>query len=249
MNPDCSFAIIMPAYNCIETIDRAVSSVLKQTYDKWHLYIINDASKDDLSGVLQKYRNNSKITILTNDINLGAAETRNVGLRHSNEPYIAFLDSDDEWTSDKLMKQFEALSSDDDVVISEYIFIQDNDSKRSTIITYDKDYLNLDDFLKKKFRVCFSSVCFRRFDCLFKKLGHEDYLFLRDILTKYHKARVIKDATVKYYAVEGSLSGDKKKAAQWHLNCLRYLFKSRIKVSYYFLYYVMNSLLFKWKTR
>ncbi|WP_407258312.1 glycosyltransferase [Klebsiella quasipneumoniae] len=55
-----SVAIIMPVYNCQDTLDRAIKSVITQTYENWHLYIINDKSVDDLDNILGLYKDNEK---------------------------------------------------------------------------------------------------------------------------------------------------------------------------------------------
>ncbi|WP_407299210.1 glycosyltransferase [Klebsiella quasipneumoniae] len=50
----------MPVYNCQDTLDRAIKSVITQTYENWHLYIINDKSVDDLDNILGLYKDNEK---------------------------------------------------------------------------------------------------------------------------------------------------------------------------------------------
>lgn len=240
-------AIIMPAYNCSKTIERAINSVINQSYNDWHLYIVNDASKDRLLDTLDKYSNNIKITLINNETNKGAAESRNIGIHSGQEEIVAFLDSDDEWHTEKLKLQIDCLKNGSDFVMSAYNYIKEDNHSRS--INYKKTHLQKKDFLKKKFRVCFSSVCYRRFNIAFKKIGHEDYIFINDLFSKYSQARVLSEALVNYYSIEGSLSNNKKKAISWHLDCLRYLFNNNVKIGYYFLLYIFNALLFKWKVR
>lgn len=240
-------AIVMPAYNCKDTIKRAISSIQEQSFTDWHLYIVNDASKDGLLDILDEYSQDSKITIINNEINLGAAESRNVGLRSGSEEFVAFLDSDDAWHKDKLKLQVECIDEGYNMIISSYNYIKPGGAQRG--VRYKSDFLEKNAFLKKDFRVCFSSVCYRRFDLEFKKIGHEDYIFLNDLFNEYGMARVVRKEIVNYYAVEGSLSDNKKRAIAWHLDCLRYLFKNNLKIAYYFSLYVVNALFFKWKVR
>lgn len=112
--------IVMPMYNARQTVLRAVQSVMNQTWPDWHLYLINDKSTDDSLALVREHCNDPRITILDNEVNLGAAETRNVGLRAAKEEIIAFLDSDDEWHVDKLAQQAAAIAAGDDFVITEY---------------------------------------------------------------------------------------------------------------------------------
>ncbi|WP_198511613.1 glycosyltransferase, partial [Bacillus subtilis] len=88
--------IVMPMYNARQTVLRAVQSVINQHYTDWHLYLVNDKSTDDSLEFVREHCQDPRITILDNAVNMGAAETRNVGLRAATEEIIAFLDSDDE---------------------------------------------------------------------------------------------------------------------------------------------------------
>ncbi len=108
--------IVMPMYNAHQTVLRAVQSVMNQTWPDWHLYLINDKSTDDSLALVREHCNDPRITILDNEVNLGSAETRNVGLRAAKEEIIAFLDSDDEWYVDKLAQQAAAIAAGDDTI-------------------------------------------------------------------------------------------------------------------------------------
>lgn len=151
--------IVMPMYNARQTVLRAVQSVINQHYTDWHLYLVNDKSTDDSLEFVREHCQDPRITILDNAVNMGAAETRNVGLRAATEEIIAFLDSDDEWHADKLTQQVAAIAAGDDFVITEYHY---KTRKAEHDITYGKPYLQQENFVKKQYRVCFSSVCFRR---------------------------------------------------------------------------------------
>lgn len=241
--------IIIPMYNARATILRAVQSVIDQTYTDWRIYLINDKSTDDSLAFVRQHCTDEHITILSNEVNLGAAETRNVGLKAAREPYIAFLDSDDEWFSDKLMLQTRALASGDDLVISDYSY---RSRTKSYDVRHGKPYLTQDSFVKKQFRICFSSVCYRRpaKTVLFKNKGHEDFLFLYELLEQYKQARVIDKILVTYHEMGESLSRNKKKSAKWHFDLLKFIFKNNpLKIYYYYVWYMVNGVLFTLKHR
>ena len=106
MKEDILISIIIPAYNAEKTIDEAIQSVFQQTYQKWELIIINDCSSDKTEEFVKKYLDqNNKIIFLNNEKNLGVSATRNKGIAASKGEWIAFLDSDDKWNSEKLEKQ------------------------------------------------------------------------------------------------------------------------------------------------
>ena len=98
-------SIIMPSYNTGKFIASSVESVLAQTYENWELIIVDDCSTDDTETVLKPYMTDKRIRFFKNELNSGGAVTRNRALREAKGKWIAFLDSDDLWTKDKLEKQ------------------------------------------------------------------------------------------------------------------------------------------------
>lgn len=97
-------SIIMPSYNTGRFLLETIQSVQNQTYQNWEIILVDDCSTDDTLEILSKI-NDSRINILINKTNSGAAVSRNKALQASKGEWIAFLDSDDLWTPDKLEKQ------------------------------------------------------------------------------------------------------------------------------------------------
>ena len=97
-------SIIMPSYNTAPYIKETIQSVLDQTYTNWELIIVDDCSTDNTEEVLATI-NDSRIRYFKNEKNSGAAVSRNKALRAAKGQWIAFLDSDDLWMSEKLEKQ------------------------------------------------------------------------------------------------------------------------------------------------
>lgn len=98
-------SIIMPSYNTGKFIQEAVESVLAQTYPHWELLIVDDCSNDDTDAVVKPYLTDVRIKYLKNEQNSGAAVSRNRALREAKGKWIAFLDSDDVWHTEKLERQ------------------------------------------------------------------------------------------------------------------------------------------------
>jgi len=99
-------SVIMPVFNAEETLVRAVASVQAQEYPDWELLLIEDGSSDgspklcaDLAAA------DSRLQILRQPHNNGAAAARNAGILLARGRYIAFLDADDEWLPEKLALQ------------------------------------------------------------------------------------------------------------------------------------------------
>ncbi len=97
-------SIIMPSYNTAPYIAESIQSVLNQTYKDWELIIVDDCSTDNTDEVVDSFLDN-RIKYLKNEINSGAAASRNKALREAKGKWIAFLDSDDLWMPEKLEKQ------------------------------------------------------------------------------------------------------------------------------------------------
>lgn len=100
-------SIVMPAYNCARYVEESVNSVRAQSHQNWELIIVEDRSTDDTPKILERIaaHGDSRIRILHNEENIGAARTRNRAIREARGRWIAFLDSDDVWLPDKLTQQ------------------------------------------------------------------------------------------------------------------------------------------------
>ena len=97
-------SVIMPSYNTAKYIAASIDSVLAQTYKNLELIIVDDCSTDDTEAVIAGF-SDERIRFYKNEKNSGAAISRNRALREAKGKWIAFLDSDDLWTPDKLEKQ------------------------------------------------------------------------------------------------------------------------------------------------
>ena len=100
-----SVSVVLPTYNRAAVLGRAVESVLAQTWPDFELVVVDDGSTDDTAVLLQSY-NDTRLRIIQHQRNRGIAAARNTGVLASRKAeWLAFIDSDDEWHSDKLEKQ------------------------------------------------------------------------------------------------------------------------------------------------
>lgn len=99
-------SIIMPTYNCAKFIAESIDSVIAQTYTNWELIIVDDCSTDNTKEIvtpyLQKYQNIHYTCLKENG---GPAVARTEALKQAKGEYVSFLDSDDIWYPEKLLKQ------------------------------------------------------------------------------------------------------------------------------------------------
>lgn len=151
-------SVVMPAYNAEKYIGEAIRSVQSQTYTNWILLVIDDCSTDHTVDVVQAFVNtDDRIRLFRNTRNLGAAKTRNRGLELSEGEWVALLDSDDIWHSDKLEKQLAvALNSGSEIIYCSYSLISSDGQKISDyIVPMQTSY---DDMLKESVFSCSTTL-------------------------------------------------------------------------------------------
>lgn len=128
-------SIIMPSFNTANYILKSIESVKEQTYANWELIIVDDCSTDNTREVLDNI-DDDRIRIFYNEVNMGAAVSRNRALQEAKGKWIAFLDSDDLWTSDKLEKQISFMENNDyHFSYTNYLEINSDDEKNGRMIT------------------------------------------------------------------------------------------------------------------
>ena len=108
-------SIIMPVYNRQSYIQKAITTVLSQTYKNWELIIVDDGSKDYSPFIAQNFALKSeKVRLILQDHkNLPSA--KNNGIRNSSGDFITFLDSDDEYKSNHIELRVKYLLNNTDV--------------------------------------------------------------------------------------------------------------------------------------
>lgn len=99
-------SIITPVYNCEEFIEETIKCVIDQTYANWELLLVDDCTLDKSADIIKQYtKKDKRIKYFKLDQNSGAAVARNKALEESKGRFIAYLDADDLWKSEKLEKQ------------------------------------------------------------------------------------------------------------------------------------------------
>src|SRR5262245_60157439 len=95
-------SVIIPAYNAAAWLPDCLDSVFRQTYANREIFVIDDGSTDTTPNVLRAFAGRVQ---LLRQARGGIGAARNAGLARAAGEYVAFLDSDDLWRSDKLEKQ------------------------------------------------------------------------------------------------------------------------------------------------
>ena len=99
-------SVIMPAFNAETTIEKAIRSILMQTYQDLELIVVDDASTDNTAKVVQKLmKEDLRVKLVALEINKGVGEARNTGLKASQGKIIAYQDADDVSLKNRIEKQ------------------------------------------------------------------------------------------------------------------------------------------------
>ena len=239
-----SVSIIMPAYNAASTIEDSINSVLIQTYQYWELIIVDDASTDNTADIVNAYvSKDSRIFLYTNKTNKGAAATRNMGIQRAKGEFIAFLDSDDLWSKDKLKKQLNLMIEKNAAISftgTSYINIAGQISK---YILKAKEYLSYKELLRRNIMSC-SSVMVRQDSMILFPEGymHEDYAVWLQIVKKTKQAYGLDEPLLIYRMGEKSKSSNRLNSAIMNHNAYRHVGYGRLASLLLMLRYAKHSI-------
>jgi glycosyltransferase involved in cell wall biosynthesis len=105
-----SVSVVIPAYNRLPILGRALESVANQTYPIKQVILVDDGSTDGTAEwVSDNYSNINVVSLIANS---GAAAARNAGIQRANADLVAFLDSDDSWLPTYISRQVAAIAAD-----------------------------------------------------------------------------------------------------------------------------------------
>jgi len=101
-----SVSVIIPTYNCAAYLQKAVCSVMDQTFTDLEIIVIDDGSTDKTHHILAQLESqDGRVTVIRRETPGGAASARNAGLRLARGEFVSFLDADDLYNRDKIQKQ------------------------------------------------------------------------------------------------------------------------------------------------
>ncbi|MDY6820841.1 MAG: glycosyltransferase [Deferribacterota bacterium] len=111
-------SVVIPVYNRIQPLIRAIESVLCQNYKHYEIIVVDDGSTVDIENSLEPYLHLENIKYIKLEINKGVSTARNKGIICSAGDYIALLDSDDLWLPFKLNYQVKRIINNKNINIS-----------------------------------------------------------------------------------------------------------------------------------
>ncbi|ERT09960.1 glycosyl transferase 2 family protein [Lyngbya aestuarii BL J] len=214
-------SVVIPSYNAQAFISRTLESVLCQTYTNLEVIVVDDGSQDQTAEIVQRFAQQDKRVTLLQQLNLGVAAARNLGIEQSKGEFIAPIDADDIWYPQNIEKQVQCfLTSKPSVglVYSWTVDIDENDvltgGFRAARIEEDV-YVTLlcHDFVANASCVLIRRSCLEKTGSYNTKLreqngqGGEDWdLYLR--MAEHYQFRVVPEFLVAYRKHSHSMSCD-----------------------------------------
>lgn len=200
-------SVIICTYNRAALLNRAINSVLKQSFKDFEVIIIDDASNDCSDLVIAEYTaKESRIKYYKNEFNLGIPKSRNRGVTLATGQYIAMLDSDDWWISeDKLARQVEILNANPEIgLVGTGISLFDENEKKIKDDIFLADDEDIRKIILAKNQFAQSSTLFRK-DAIAAVGGYDEDLNVCEDLDlwlkigKRYKFANIPEALTAYY--------------------------------------------------
>lgn len=241
---DVVVSVVMPAYNCEKYIGEAIQSVLAQSVPL-ELIIIEDSSGDGTGDVIRSFLPDERIIYICNEKNAGVAASRNKGMELARGKYIAFLDSDDYWTPDKLERQVAFMEDGAKVLSSTGRELIDEMGASTGKIIGIPEVIEYKDLLKGNVLntsgvMILSSVA-KKYKMTQDHL-HEDYIMWLSVLKEHGKAYGMNEPMLKYRVMQGTKSGNKLKSAKMTFGVYRHIGLNLFQACYYFCHYAVNGI-------
>lgn len=219
-------SIITPTYNSSSYILRTYESICEQSHQNWEWLITDDKSNDNTVAIIEDIiLKDKRVMLFKNDVNSGAAFSRNISISKASGEFIAFLDSDDLWYPEKLTKHIGFMENHIDFSFTSYEVVDEFDNALNKRIDTKHNILffSYNEMLRKKATIGCSTVMLRRES--FKKIKMpmirtaQDYALWLSLLKQGYNAFLLNEVLTKYRITPNSLSQNKfKKAlAQWHV--------------------------------
>lgn len=242
---DVLVSVVMPVYNCEKYIGTAIESVLVQSVPL-ELLVIDDNSADKTAECIRSFLDDERVIYIHNGKNLGVAASRNKGIELAKGKYIAFLDADDYWTEDKLLRQVSLMEKENVVLSSTGRELMDENGKLSGKIIGINKEIRYKDLLKGNVLntsgVMVLAAVAKKYPMVQDHL-HEDYIMWLSILKEYGNAYGINEPLLKYRVMKGTKSANKLKSAKMTYGVYRYIGFGRIKAFYHFCFYAVNGII------
>ncbi len=243
-------SVITPLYNSEIYIQACINSVISQTYTNWEMIIIDDGSTDNSVEIVERVID-KRIRLIKLPENMGASYARNIAIKLAKGIYIAFLDADDLWNSEKLKLQIKFMEEKNiSFSYTSYGFANENGvilPKIQMVLPT----VNYEKMLKNNYIGCLTAI----YNC--SELGkiympdfrkRQDWGLWLQLLKKTNIAKSINQPLAYYRVGHDSLSKNKIKLLKTNFKFYnKYLGYSSFKSFYRMMIFLYSYFLYKKK--
>jgi teichuronic acid biosynthesis glycosyltransferase TuaG len=233
-------SIITPLFNCEKFIYETIESVISQDYTNWEMIIVDDCSDDKSVEIVRKLISiDDRIQLIINKTNKGSGHSRNLAIKKAKGEFIAFLDSDDIWSPNKLSIHLDFMHKNNSAFShTSYGYIDEFGNKIMSTFHVSRNPVKYTDLLKRTEISCLTAM----YDV--RKIGKmympdlrrkQDYALWLDILKLDFKSDPL-DLELAYYRQRSnSNTSNKFKLIFDHWKFLRLREKIPFIKSFYYL--------------
>ena len=126
-------SIIMTCFNGEEFLEKAIQSILNQTYSNWELIFFDNNSNDSSKKILEKFKD-KRIKYYKNNKKTNLGEVRELSYNKCNGDFISFLDVDDTWVKNKLTEQVKVfLNPNIDLVFTNCFILEERNMNNKNL--------------------------------------------------------------------------------------------------------------------
>ena len=237
MNSSPLVSIVIPTYNHAPMLQRALATVMEQTYQNWNAIVVNNFSTDNTLEVVAKF-NDPRIQCVNFRNNGVIGASRNEGIKLATGEYVAFLDSDDTWFPTKVEKSVSSLENGSDLVCHAEYWI--DESGKSRLVTYGpSEAATHHNLIYKGNRISTSATMVRAtllkevngFDVSPELISTEDYDLWIRLAAKSNKFAFIDEPLGEYHRHDNNVSANIEKhlAAELALLTKHFTVDSRLQ--------------------
>ena len=210
-------SIVIPTYNHASLLQRALATVVEQTYQNWNAIVVNNFSTDNTLEVVAAF-NDPRIQCVNFRNNGVIGASRNEGIALATGKYVAFLDSDDTWFTKKLEQCVEILESGSDLVCHAEYWI--DESGKSRLVAYGpSEAATHHNLIYKGNRISTSATVVRTallkevhgFDVAPELISTEDYDLWIRLAAKSDKFAFISEPLGEYHRHDNNVSANIEK--------------------------------------
>lgn len=186
------FSIIVPVYNADKYLSKCIDSILSQSYTDYEVILVNDGSTDQSGTICDLYKSSDNRVVVLHQTNKGQSVARNNGIKLATGQYLLFLDSDDWWNSNDLLKKINDNITDDiDIVffgLQKVITNNDRELVKPLLLKEINEYYHsgqafLDDLLLNNPQFSWYPVMYAFKSELWKEVRFPEGLYYEDLAT------------------------------------------------------------------